>query len=153
MKLVATVLALTLSLTTPALAADPLIGLPREEFADLVGKASQVPELEAKVKVLEAALDAEKTTNKLRIEIEAIKDQKLAVQAELLDLERERSAYWKGRMEEVESNAKTEIRQAKIQGYATMIGCGLGLLGAPFTGGMSLMAGCALGAGAGALMP
>ena len=140
-------------LASPVLAAEPLIGLPREEFADLVGKASQISELESKVKVLEAALEAEKTINKLRMEVEAIKDQKLEVQTDLLSLEQERSAYWKGRVTEVESNAKTEIRQAKIQGYATMIGCGLGLLGAPFTGGMSLMAGCALGAGAGALMP
>lgn len=146
-------LLVVLALAAPTWAQEPSVALPRPEAADLFSKAGELALRTAKVQELEAKVAILEQREALKAELDGLRDQKLALQAELTRLAKEEAAYWKGRVEALEASSANEVRRAKLQGYATMIGCGVGVLATPFLPVVSTMAGCALGAGVGAILP
>jgi len=125
------------------------VAMPPEQAARLKALADEYPLLVQENALLKQETAALKKLTELQDRLLALKDEEIAAHKRLAGLETQRADYWAGRVADAEKAACSEVRKARVTGYAAT-GAALGSAAFP---GIGTVAGLAIGAAAGLLQP
>lgn len=125
------------------------IYLPREEAADLFGKAAEVEQLRRQVDLQGRTIELQEKVITDQARLLELKDKEIAGERKLAELEGQVSEHWQKRTEEAEGRACKRVREARVTGWAAT-GAALGSAVFP---GAGTLAGAAIGAVVGFVTP